>query len=662
MQSLHNAGIFRPIDMLLHFPLRYEDWQTPLPIAHLRNGETALVAGEITDARELGRRGGRRQLLVVLCDEAGDLLTLRFFHVTPALSRSMTVGRQLRVRGAPRRTAGWEMAHPQIQSAAATAGIMSMYPALGKLSQPLLRQLVPQALAATEWRETVPTAWRNFTGGEWTTKDAFAVIHQPSPKDVTSIQKREHPVWQRLRFDELLAHQIILRAQYRRNRCRRAPALKPPSEWDAPLREALPFTLTSAQQKAISEVCDDIFQERPMRRLLQGDVGSGKTVVAAFACLAAAKSGFTAVLLAPTEILAVQHYTTLSSLFATAGVQCELLTGAVRGKKRREAMSRLRFGLSQVAVGTHALFQEDTNIERLGVLIIDEQHRFGVAQRSAIAVRQSGALHQLMMSATPIPRTLAMSIFADMDISVLDEKPAGRRPVSTYLTNRGRRHEVLVRVAQQVKNGGGVYWVCPLIVESEVSDLQDVSTWLEEVRDRHPELCPEILHGRMKAEEKLAVIERFRQGETRMLIATTVIEVGVDVPQADIMVIDHAERMGLSQLHQLRGRVGRGGQDGVCMLLYAEELSDTALARLKILRATDDGFKIAQKDLLLRGPGEWLGTRQSGLPALRVARLNEDLKLIAAAGKAATWMLEHDRNGCAHHVRRWLGGRRKTAP
>ena len=658
-RALREAAISRPLDILLHFPLRYEDWQTPQAPAQWRNGETVLTEGEIVDTQIIFTRGERRQLLVHLQDDA-HTITLRFFHLTAGLERSMNLGRRLRARGVVRRGyQGWELSHPKIQTAEGGGALTPIYPALGKLPQERLRRLVQEALAAENWAETTSLRWRHFDGGEWTLKDAFAFIHLPPAKDAPAVQAGQHPAWQRLRFDELLAHQIILRAQYRRNSRRRTTPYTPPPDWDTALQTALPFALTADQKKAIAEVCTDLRRPVPMRRLLQGDVGSGKTAVAAFACMCAIKSGRTAALLAPTEILAQQHYTTLSALFSSSRVHCELLTGAIRGTRRRELLSRLKFNLSQMVVGTHALFQEDVSLERLGLVVIDEQHRFGVAQRAAIAAAQTEPPHQLMMSATPIPRTLAMSAFADMDLSILAEKPPGRGAISTRLVSTAKRHEVLARVAASAQEGGGAYWVCPLIAESEKADLQDVSTLLEQAQQAHPSLCAEVLHGRMKGDEKLAVIERFRRGETRLLVATTVIEVGVDVPQADVMVIDQAERMGLSQLHQLRGRVGRGGQDGVCVLLYGEDIAETALTRLKTLRGIEDGFEIARRDLSLRGPGEWLGTRQSGLPVFRVARLAEDASLISAAGQAAEWMLSNDRRACARHVRRWFGGRKR---
>ena len=627
-------------------------------VSTLRNGQNALVEGVVADAKTARWRGGRRQIIAQIEDDEGGLLCARFFNATPGLERALSVGGRLRVMGAVKFGRGWEMAHPKIQFARAPGKMQAIYGAVSGISQERQRKIVADAINELQWPETTPEKFRSFNGGEHVAKEALALIHRPPPDDedtVASLHNGTHPAWRRLRFDELLAHQIVLRSRRRKRERQRAVSVSPPSEWDVALRESLPFELTAAQQKAVVEVCDDMQQTRPMRRLLQGDVGSGKTAVAAFACLAAAKCGKAAVLMAPTEILARQHYETLSAYFASSEVQCELLTGADKSGQRRDALARLRFGLSHVAVGTHALFYEEERLPPPALAVIDEQHRFGVEQRRALLA--GGTSHQLMMSATPIPRTLAMSAFADTDMSVLDELPPGRKPVSTVLVPCRRRDEVLERINKQTD--GAAYWVCPRIEESD--GLQDVFSLLEQVSRDYPQLSPQVLHGRMPSAEKQAAIDMFRAGKSRFLAATTVIEVGVDVPQADIMVVEHAERMGLSQLHQLRGRVGRGGREGVCILLYADDLSEEAKTRLKILRETTDGFNIAEQDLRLRGPGEWLGKRQSGMPPLRIARVGEDSDLIAAAGKAAEWLLDNDKTSAAKHIRQWLTPRHRPA-
>ena len=444
-------------------------------VSTLRNGQNALVEGVVADAKTARWRGGRRQIIAHIEDDEGGLLCARFFNATPGLERALSVGGRLRVMGAVKFGRGWEMAHPKIQFARAPGKMQAIYGAVSGISQERQRKIVADAINELQWPETTPEKFRSFNGGEHVAKEALALIHRPPPDDedtVASLHNGTHPAWRRLRFDELLAHQIVLRSRRRKRERQRAVSVSPPSEWDVALRESLPFELTAAQQKAVVEVCDDMQQTRPMRRLLQGDVGSGKTAVAAFACLAAAKCGKAAVLMAPTEILARQHYETLSAYFASSEVQCELLTGADKSGQRRDALARLRFGLSHVAVGTHALFYEEERLPPPALAVIDEQHRFGVEQRRALLA--GGTSHQLMMSATPIPRTLAMSAFADTDMSVLDELPPGRKPVSTVLVPCHRRDEVLERINQQT---GAAYWVCPRIEESD--GLQDVFSLLE---------------------------------------------------------------------------------------------------------------------------------------------------------------------------------------
>ena len=663
-QTLQKANLSRAADVLLRFPLRYENWHSPSLISSLSADQTAVVEGTIDDAQRQRWRQGKMQLLVHIKDDEGGILTARFFNATNKLEQALPMGRRLRVMGVIKDMGGWVMLHPKIQSAATDGKMQAIYSILGKLTQEKQRQIIELAMRQTLWTETVPEHLRNFNGGEYSVQHALTLIHCPPPDNAALIDElisKQHPVWQRLRFDELLAHQIILRNRYRRRNKMQAPVLKPPTEWDANLRNTIPFELTNAQKKAIAEISDDLCRNRPMQRLLQGDVGSGKTIVAVFACLQSIKSGYPAILMAPTEILASQHYETFSQYFNDDRIQCELIMGAIRGNKRRDVLARLRLGLSHMIIGTHALFQETPDLPRAGIIIIDEQHRFGVEQRKALLAAgknihdTNSAAHQLMMSATPIPRTLAMSAFADMNMSILNELPAGRQPVTTLMTPCQRRDEVLARLADNPNNAA--YWVCPRIEESENDDLQDVLSLQKKSQQHHPQLISEILHGRMSAAEKQSIIDRFRANKIKLLLATTVIEVGVDVPQADIMIIDHAERLGLSQLHQLRGRVGRSDRPGVCILLYADNLSDDAKARLKILRQTNDGFKIAEHDLNRRGPGEWLGTRQSGLPTFRVMPLKEDAQLIHAASQAAKWLMDNDHRACAIHIRRWLSGR-----
>ena len=655
--ALEKAGLRRPMDFAAHFPLRYENWAAPKSVAQLEPGEHALVEGAVAEANVVFAR--KRQLLVALEDQNGDSIVLRFFHFTENMRKDLAPGRRLRVYGQVRagRLGSLEMAHPKMRSPRPAEGdsLTPVYPSAGKLPQPRLRRLIAKALEAADLSETIPA--EAFKGENSTTlADAFSQVHFP-PADASRehLESRETPAWRRLRFDEMVAHQIVLRKMYRSRGAATAQPIRPPEGWDAEAMRALPFSLTAAQRRATDEILADLARPSPMCRLLQGEVGSGKTAVAALACLAAAKCGFVSAFMVPTDILASQHFENLEEMFAPARVRCEFLTGAVKGKKRGEALDRLRFGLSHVAVGTHALFQEETNLPRPALVVVDEQHRFGVEQRRALMGKGAGRAHQLMMTATPIPRTLMMSAFADLDVSALAERPPGREPVRTLLIDSERRGEVLARIAARAREGGGAYWVCPLIEASETRDLQNAENLTAEARRKFPEMATALLHGRMSSAEKREVMERFRAGKIGLLAATTVIEVGVDAPRADVIVVDHAERMGLSQLHQLRGRVGRGGRPGFCMMIYERPLSEVARERLRIMHETDDGFEIARRDLKLRGAGDWLGFRQSGLPMLRAARIPEEPGVIVSARRTAELMLEKFPEECVRHVERWLG-------
>ena len=653
LQELKKADFSHPLDLLLNFPRRHEDWQNTNTTATLAHGKIALVTGDIISAETVPARG-RRHFLVRLQESDGDIITLRFFHVTHGLKHYLEVGRTIRARGKASFNTrnGWEIAHPQLSN---DNQMRSIYSAHKTLSTAKLQKLIQATLQQIQLPPLLPAELENFNGSEWTLKQALQAAHAPA-NDQSSPLPADHIAWQRLRYEELVAHQIILRRRYyyRRNT---NIHLTTPADWQQQFNAVLPFTLTATQQSAIDTIRADLANSRPMRRLLQGDVGSGKTVVAAAACYYTMLGGYSAALLAPTEILAEQHYQSLSALFAPLNIHCELLTGNISNKQRSEAENRLRFGISSLAIGTHALFQQNTLLPRLGLAIIDEQHRFGVQQRQSFINKGEGT-HQLMMSATPIPRTLALSLYADMDISVLNEKPAGRQPVRTILHAQHKRDDIIERVAKHIGNGGRVYWVCPLVEESEHGEqhnLDDVHTVAAAINHTQPQIPIGILHGRMKAGEKNSVMEKFRSGEYQLLAATTVIEVGVDVAQADVMVIERADRLGLSQLHQLRGRVGRGSAAGVCILLYQQPLSAEAQSRLKIMHQTDDGFEIARHDLAMRGPGEWLGSRQSGLPSLRVARLGEDQELVNQARATADWLLKNDPRTCILHRQRWLG-------
>ena len=657
LTALAKAGLRRPMDFAAHFPLRYENWAAPRRVAELVPGEAALVEGVIAESRVLF--GRRRQLLVALEDESGESLTLRFFHFSQRMQEDLSPGRRLLVYGQPRlgRNGVVEMAHPKMRSARGGEddSLTPVYPSVGKCSQPQLRRMIAKALESADFSETVPA---EALRGEnlMPLAEAFSRVHFPRADERREdLENRATLAWRRLRFDEMVAHQIVLRKMYHSREELTAVPINPPEKWDEEVLRALPFSLTAAQRGATDEILADMARPNPMCRLLQGDVGSGKTAVAAMACLAAAKSGRVSAFMVPTDILAAQHCDNLAAMFAPARIRCEFLTGAVKGKKRREALDRLRFGLSHVAVGTHALFQEETDLPPPALVVVDEQHRFGVEQRRALMKKSGGGAHQLMMTATPIPRTLMMSNFANLDVSVLGERPPGREPVRTMLIDSERRGEVLARIAARAREGGGAYWVCPLIEASETRDLQNAENIVAEARRKYPETRPALLHGRMSSQEKREVMEKFRAGGIGLLAATTVIEVGVDAPQADVIVVDHAERMGLSQMHQLRGRVGRGGRPGFCMMIYERPLSDVAKERLRILRESDDGFEIARRDLKLRGAGDWLGFRQSGLPALRAARIPEDRDIVISARRAAELMLKKFPEECARHVGRWLG-------
>lgn len=652
----------RAMEVLLNFPLRFEDWESLHAVGELVDGQLAFVEGEITAANTqfINRR---QNLFVHLQDKHGDVIVMRFFYAPKGLVSAMTVGRQLRARGTVRRgRRGLELMHPKLQGLHAEQKIVAVYPTIDKIAPPRYAKMVEKAFAAFNPRETIPyeieqkLREENLAFGVdagWTLAAALRAAHAPSASDGVSLLEASHPAWQRLRFEELLAHQIVLRYRYH-FQTQTALAIKPPKGWAKPLLDELPFELTAAQKRVLKTIGEDLAMTKPMRRLLQGDVGCGKTMVAIFSCLAVLRCEQKVAVMAPTEILAEQLYQVFSQYLQQIGIHCELLTGTVRGKMRKDALSRLEFGISNVVIGTHTLFQENLTLPKIALTIIDEQHRFGVEQRRAFSQKGAGA-HQLMMSATPIPRSLALGLYADMDISVIDEKPQAQQSIKTSLLSNERRGEVLQRVQQHIARGGMVYWVCPLIETNEQLDLLDVNTLAEQVATRYPNLQMGVIHGRMKSAEKKAVMDSFRAGAFKLLIATTVVEVGVDVPQADVMVIEHADRMGLAQLHQLRGRVGRGDKEGFCLLMYQTPLSDEAKQRLNMMQQTTDGFKIAKCDLDMRGPGEWLGNRQSGLPSLKVARFNEDESLMTLARESADWMLQHKPRRAVRHVHLWLG-------
>lgn len=690
-RAMEKLGLRRDIDLALHLPLRYEDETRLTPIAATRDGQAAQVEG-VVQRCEVQLRS-RRQLLVTLADDAGDTLLLRFLHFYPSHQKTLAEGQRVRVRGEVRGGFfGREMVHPVFKAVDAAAPLATaltpVYPTSAALPQAYLRRAVSSALQRADLSETVPAAL--LPPALATLREALHLLHQPPAQlPLSTLEDPQHPAWQRLKFEELLAQQLSRLQAKREREQQRAPRFAVTAGGlHEQLLAVLPFALTGAQRRVVEEIAGDLQRASvdgdatttvPMHRLLQGDVGSGKTVVAALAAAIAIHNGWQCALMAPTEILAEQHFAKLVGWLAPLGITTAWLSGSRKGRVRRDMLERIASGEAGLVVGTHAVIQDDVQFARLGLAIVDEQHRFGVAQRLALRkklVIQDGPAaslepHLLMMSATPIPRTLAMTVYADLDISTIDELPPGRTPIVTKLFDHGKREAVVARIRDAVAEGRQAYWVCPLIEESadegdaaparpgaaDKLELQNVIDTHAALSEALPGVGVALLHGRMKPADKAAAMAKFTAGETSVLVSTTVIEVGVDVPNASLMVIEHAERFGLSQLHQLRGRVGRGVAASACVLLYASPLSDTGKARLKAMAETTDGFEIARRDLEIRGPGEFLGARQSGAALLRFADLNDDLRLLQLARAAALTMLERHPQAADKHVLRWLGGR-----
>ena len=661
---LARLGLQRDWDFLLHLPLRWIDETRVIPIAQLRVDEEQQAEGVVV-ACEVASRG-RRQLLARIADGSGELL-LRFFHFYPSTRQQLAVGRRVRVFGPVRGgLMGLEIVHPRVrpvrENEPLPQRLTPVYPTTAGVSQATLRGRIERALREVEITETVPAELLRASRLP-PLREAIMALHRPPPQaDLDALAQRRGPLWQRIKFDELLAQQISLRTARARRAQRLAPALAAGGALSASLLAALPFRLTAAQQRAWREIEADLARPVPMQRLIQGDVGSGKTVVAALAAAQTIDAGYQAALMAPTEILAEQHFGRIAQWLRPLGVQVAWLAGRLAAGEKRRARQAVACGQAQLVVGTHALIQEQVEFARLGLAIVDEQHRFGVAQRLRLREQPAagGTPHLLMLSATPIPRTLAMSYYADLDVSVIDELPPGRQPVVTKLVAAARRDEVLATVRAEAARGAQVYWVCPLVDEGEdesTAELTAATRMVEETRGLLPELRLGLLHGQLPPAEKAAVMQAFAAGTIDVLVATTVIEVGVDVPRATLMVVEHAQRFGLAQLHQLRGRIGRGADRSYCVLLYDEPLSEPARERLRILYETSDGFEIARRDLQLRGPGEFLGARQSGLPMLRFADLEQDVALLELAREVALRMLASYPAQAAAHVQRWLGAR-----
>ncbi len=662
---LRRLGVEQVQDLLFILPVDYDDRTECRRIGALMPGTRALVEGEVQLTEVVFRR--RRQLLTRLSDGSG-FLTLRFFHFSAAQQEGLTRGTRLRVFGEVRRgPQGLEIVHPEYQrvterSEAVQDTLTPLYPLTEGVTQGRLRMLIGQAL-----RELDSSGVHDWVPRELvedlhlpSLREALHYVHRP-PKQaqLAQLSARRHPAQRRLAFEELLAHQANLRLIKRATRTDPAWALEDAEGLAARLLASLPFQLTGAQARALAEVEADVRAERPMVRLVQGDVGCGKTVVAALAAARAAGSGLQAALMAPTELLAEQHARNFRAWFEPLGLPVALLSGAQPARARRSALEAVASGEVRMVVGTHALFQEGIEFAHLALVIVDEQHRFGVQQR--LRLQEKGRVrgrfpHQLIMTATPIPRTLAMTAYADLDVSVIDELPPGRTPVQTVVVPEQRRDEVVARVAQACRAGRQVYWVCPLIEESEELRAQAAEETTAVLAEALPELRVGLVHGRLASAKKEAAMHAFQAGHIQVLVATTVIEVGVDVPNATLMVIENAERMGLAQLHQLRGRVGRGAAASSCVLLYRAPLSALARGRLEVMRQTNDGFEIARRDLELRGPGELLGTRQTGLAQMRVADLIRDADLLSRVQAAAEVLLERYPDNIAALSARWLAG------
>ena len=666
-EKLAKLGIQTVQDLLFLLPLRYEDRTCVLPIGTLRPGERAVVEGDV-QLCEVSYRG-RRQLLCRISDGSGSL-TLRFFHFSTAQQQNLGRGTRVRCFGELRHGMnGLEMVHPEHRRIFAGAAspvpeesLTPVYPLTEGLQQQRLRQLAALALEAmtphnvVDWlpRELLPQhGWPSL-------HEAVRCLHHP-PRDVSQdlLLNGHHPAQRRLAFEELLAHQLSLRQLRQETQREAAWPFAPQGSLTTGLLASLPFKLTDAQARVWHEIQQDLMLAHPMLRLVQGDVGSGKTVVAALAALRAAEAGFQSAVMAPTELLAEQHARNFSQWLEPLGVPMVMLSSKRAGAARKRALAQLASGEAHIAIGTHALFQTDVSFQRLGLAIIDEQHRFGVEQR--LLLREKGLAcggrppHQLIMTATPIPRTLAMTAYADLDVSVIDQLPPGRQPVHTVALPETRRDEVVERIHLACRQGRQAYWVCPLVEQSELLNAQAAEQTARELQQALPELQVTLVHGRMSARDKDAIMQRFKAGEVQLLVATTVIEVGVDVPNASLMVIENAERMGLAQLHQLRGRVGRGAQESTCVLLYRAPLGELARTRLGVMRSTNDGFEIARRDLELRGPGELLGTRQTGLLQLRIADLVRDADLLPQVQKTAELMLATNTANIAPLLRRWAG-------
>lgn len=661
-EKLARLGLHQLSDLLFHLPAHYQDKTCLTPIQSLDVDQTALVEGQIIDVQL--RRFGHKMLALALEDDSG-VMTIRLFNFYPNQVRSLRSGVRLRCYGQARQgyQGGLEMIHPQWEiirkPVPLEATLTPIYPLTEGLGQGLITRLCQQAIeqmGQLEFELLPPSLLKQV--GLPPLNESIRFVHQPpAGADTRLLMRGEHPCQQRLAVDELLAHRLSLRLLRQKIQSRSSGALPADSALRTRFLSQLPFTLTSAQQRVIKEISADLSQTRPALRLIQGDVGSGKTVVAAAALAQCIASGYQAAMIAPTEILAEQHLHSLAKWFEPLGVKLVWLAGKVRGKARTAALESI-CGDGQLMIGTHALFQEAVQFRNLGLIVIDEQHRFGVDQRLALrdkGLSQQLAPHQLIMTATPIPRTLAMTAYADLDVSVIDELPPNRQHVQTIAISNRRRADIIARIRHACAQGRQAYWVCTLIETSDKLEAEAASEIAEQLLNELPELNVALVHGRLPSDEKASLMSDFKAGHTDLLVATTVIEVGVDVPNASLMVIENAERLGLSQLHQLRGRVGRGAQQSTCVLLYRSPLSRTARERLQLMRQTNDGFEIARKDLELRGPGEVLGTRQTGDMGLKVANLERDHHLLGLVSSLSETLLTEHPGVALALIQRWVG-------
>lgn len=665
-ERVARMGLINDWDFVLHLPLRYEDETRITRICDLKAGDWAQIQGTVISSRT---QGGRFMQLIASVSDSTANIEIRFLHFYPKMRERFKSGTLLRLSGQVQQQpvqfgGGLQMLHPKIKdpitdTSELPSTLTPVYPAGEHITQTWLRKRIDRAMLDVDLTDIVPASFTQSLSLP-TLRDALKSLHHPSPgADYEAYSERRTPEWRRLKFDELLAQQLTLRyAREVKSELQAPRLLGTHGNLREKLTASLPFSLTGAQKRVLVEIYTDLAQNAPMNRLVQGDVGCGKTIVAALSALQAVDSGYQAALMAPTEILAEQHYLKLKPLLEPLGVKVVLLTGSLRTKEKVLRQDMVASGQSQVVIGTHALIQDAVKFHKLGLAIVDEQHRFGVEQRLKLrnAVQEGTLPHLLMLSATPIPRTLAMSYLADIDVSVIDEMPPGRTPIVTTLISMDRTAEVTSAVQRAVSSGSQVYWVCPLIEDSEKSDLTAATLRRDALQQELPGCRVALVHGAMSAEEKQSIMNAFSSGEVDILVATTVIEVGVDVPNASVMIIEHAERFGLSQLHQLRGRVGRGSKKSFCLLLYAPNLSEVGKERLSVIRSSTDGFEIARQDLRLRGPGEFMGAKQSGAPLLRFADLDTDVELLDAARQAAQTWLTTDPKSALQHARRWFAG------